>query len=223
MFRIKICGVTSPLDARHAADSGADAIGLNFYPASSRFVDERRAAEIIAALPEHVQKIGVFVNMPVNEVGALADRLGLDAVQLHGDESPEAIAELLPRPVIKALRPLNWLEVERYVGACAAGSRPRMVLLDAALGGSFGGTGRQGDWGLASQYVRTAQAPPLVLAGGLNPRNVAEAIRTVRPAAVDVASGVEVEPGRKDPSRMQAFIAEARAAFASLLGHSGLP
>jgi phosphoribosylanthranilate isomerase len=138
----------------------------------------------------------------------------LDLVQLHGDESPADIAALGSIPVMKAFRPTSSLVVIEYLNACTRlGCQPRMVLLDANVPGEFGGTGHRADWDIAQQYQLSLPAPPLVLAGGLTPANVGEAIRAVRPAAVDTASGVESAPGRKDPERIARFVAAARAAF----------
>ena len=199
MFRIKICGLTHPDDARAVAAAGADAIGLNFYPASKRYVSPAVAEEIIRELPESIVRVGLFVNAPVAEIRLFVDRLGLNMVQLHGDESPADLAALGEIPVMKAVRPTTYTEVNTYLDDCLlSGCQPRLVLLDAKVPGAFGGTGARANWEVARQYVHSMRMPPLVLAGGLTPDNVAEAIRAVRPAAVDTASGVESAPGRKD-------------------------
>jgi phosphoribosylanthranilate isomerase len=207
VFRIKICGITNVEDARAAVEAGADCLGLNFYPGSKRYITVAIAEQIVASLPDDVLTAGVFVNAPLSQIRTIADRLRLDLVQLHGDEPPETIAELAPRAVMKALRSTSasWASVE-----------PRMVLWDAAVPGEFGGTGHRADWQAAIRYSQLPGSRPLVLAGGLTPDNVAEAIRTVRPAAVDTASGVEQSPGRKDRVKMGAFVSAARAAFAEL-------
>ncbi len=219
MFRIKICGITTVEDARMVAAAGADAIGLNFFPGSPRFVTPRDAAQIAGALPPGVLKVGVFVNSPAEHVWQVALSLQLDAVQLHGDESPEFLASW-PDPkmpaCVKAFRlgsegldPLaEYLERSRQL-ECV----PDMVLVDAAQGGQYGGTGRTADWSQAARYPLAPWHPPLVLAGGLTAENIAEAIQAVRPYAVDTASGVESSPGRKDPELVVRFVAAARAAF----------
>ena len=216
MFQVKICGVKTAADALAAADAGADAIGLNFYSRSARFVDRRAAEEIVAALGARVCKVGVFVNSPLVELLETADALKLDLIQLHGDEPPSAMRGLAPRPVMKAFRigpdglaPLrNWFDE-----AMRAGLRPERVLLDAYQPGEFGGTGHTADWSVAAGYARTAGMPPLVLAGGLTAENVAAAIEQVRPAAVDTAGGVESAPGVKDHARVREFVAAAKSAF----------
>lgn len=216
MFQIKICGVKTAADALAAADAGADAVGLNFFPRSARFVERRAAEEIVAALGARVCKVGVFVNAPLAEILETADALQLDLIQLHGDEPPAAMRGLAPRPVMKAFRlgpeglaPLrNWFDETMH-----AGLWPERVLLDAYQPGEYGGTGRTADWSAAAGYARTPGMPPLVLAGGLVAENVAAAIEQVRPAAVDTAGGVESAPGVKDRARMQEFVAAAKQAF----------
>jgi phosphoribosylanthranilate isomerase len=214
MFQIKICGLTQPSDAHAVAAAGADAIGLNFYHASKRYVDGATAEVIVRELPETIVRVGLFVDRPVEEIRELVERLRLDLVQLHGDESPADLAALGDVPVMKAFRPTSNRDVIAYLEACARlGSKPRLVLLDANVPGEIGGTGHRADWEIARQYRDSLRVPPLVLAGGLTADNVAEAIRDVQPAAVDTASGVETSPGRKDPERIARFVAAARAAF----------
>jgi phosphoribosylanthranilate isomerase len=217
MFQIKICGITDVDDARLVARAGADAIGLNFYPKSPRFLSAEKARAIAAAVPAGVCKVGLFVNAPALEVGRLFDQLGLDLIQLHGDEPPEYLAGLGGRPVMRAFRlGASGLEpITRYLTRCRQlEALPQLVLIDSLVAGSYGGTGQVANWTLAGRYPR--ENPPLVLAGGLTPANVAESIRTVRPAAVDTASGVESSPGRKDLDLVGQFIAAARAALAAL-------
>jgi phosphoribosylanthranilate isomerase len=203
--RIKICGITSPEDARLAADAGADAIGLVLWPGSPRYVDEERARRICAELPPFVVRVGVFVDVTRERLTRAAVSLGLDVLQVHGDQPPEALSGL-NRRTLKAVQVGPGFVPElalRYVG------RADGILLDTRTAdGARGGTGRSFDWTLASA-VRQA-APYLVLAGGLNPGNVRQAIEAVRPDAVDVSSGVELSPGRKDPAAVRAFVAAVR-------------
>lgn len=200
MTRVKICGLTRLEDALLAARLGADALGFNFWPGSRRYVDPDAARAIVDRLPPFVTAVGVFVNQPPTEVLAIAARAGVVAVQLHGDEGWEDVNGY-PIPAVKALRLAgreSLADLHRY--------RVRAFLLDAPSDG-FGGSGRTCDWALAREV---AERVPVVLAGGLGPENVAEAIRAVRPYAVDVASGVESSPGVKDPDRLRRFLARAR-------------
>lgn len=216
MFQIKICGITNVDDAQTAADAGADAIGLNFYSGSSRFIARDKARAIVNAVGDRVCKVGVFVNAPVDEVIAISDELHLDLIQLHGDEPPDMLRALSPRKVMKAFRigEAGLAPVRAWFEACTRMSLfPERVLLDAFRPGQYGGTGQIVDWPTAATYARTPGLPPLVLAGGLTPANVAEAIHAVKPAAVDTAGGVESSPGVKDAAKMRAFIEAACAAF----------
>ena len=217
LFRIKVCGITTPDDARAAADAGVDCIGLNFFPGSTRFVTPAVAETVVAALPTGMVKVGLFVDTPPAEVVALVNQLGLDLAQLHGSESPDSLAALRGIGVIRAFASSTPLEeLYDYLNECAAlGAMPWLTLLDAPApaSGPPGGTGQLADQSLARRYRETVSVPPLVLAGGLTHANVAEAIRRVRPAAVDVASGVESAPGKKDARLMASFVRAARAAF----------
>jgi phosphoribosylanthranilate isomerase len=219
MFHVKICGITSVDDARTAARAGADAVGLNFYAKSPRCVDLETARRIVASLPREVVKVGLSVNADVEDVARRFDDLGLDLIQLHGDEPPKYLARLGGRPVMRAFRlgPEGLEPLRRYLADCGRlGCTPRLVLIDALVAGRYGGTGQVADWQVLKTYpvnTESRQAPPLVLAGGLTPENVAEAVAMVRPAAVDTASGVESSPGRKDPAAVDAFVRAARAAF----------
>lgn len=216
MFHVKICGITRTDDARAAAEAGADAIGLNFYEKSPRYIQPAQAAEIACALPAGVLRVGVFVNAAVNHVCRLFDELSLDLVQLHGDEPPELLAQLEGRPCLRAFRigPQGWSTVTEYLDRCRQlACLPRAVLVDAYDPHQYGGTGQRADWSLLADWRQRLPDMPLVLAGGLKADNVAQAIAAVRPAAVDTASGVEASPGRKDPQQMAAFVREARTAL----------
>lgn len=219
MFRIKICGITNENDARGAAAAGADAVGINFYEKSPRCVGGQTARAIVSALPGEVTKVGLFVNAPTDAVIARFEDLGLDLIQLHGDEPPEYLAALGSRPVMRALRlgPQGLGPILEYLETCRRlGCLPRLVLFDAYRPGRYGGTGVTADWTCAGQYPSESWHPPLVLAGGLTAENVAEAIRVVRPVAVDTAGGVEISPGKKDLRLVRQFVQNARQAFAVL-------
>lgn len=216
MFQIKICGVTTLVDALAAARSGADAIGLNFFPGSKRFVAPERAREIAAALPPAVSKVGVFVNAGEADIRRAFDLLGLDAVQLHGDEPPAFLAKLADLPLVRAFRldAGGLAAVDSYLSKCGGlGVLPRMILLDAHVPGQYGGTGSTLDWAALGGAAPSIDRPATIVAGGLTPANVATAIRLARPAAVDTAGGVEYAPGKKDHAMVAAFVAAARAAF----------
>ncbi|MEA2391331.1 MAG: phosphoribosylanthranilate isomerase [Solirubrobacteraceae bacterium] len=204
--RIKFCGVTNLDDAHRAADLGAWAIGLIFHGPSPRRCDPDAATAIVAALRRRLEIFGVWVNRPLDEVAELADATGVTGLQLHGDEGPVFCGELARRTgckVMKAARVRSRADVQ----ALRAFSTD-YHLLDSSARGLPGGTGETFDWSLVSSRRR---GPPLVLSGGLTPANVAEAIGAVRPWAVDVASGVEAEPGRKDPDKLAAFAAAVAA------------
>jgi phosphoribosylanthranilate isomerase len=215
MFRVKICGITSPEDAALAAAAGADAIGLNFYPPSPRFVDPQRARLIVAALPPQIVKVGLFVNAGQGEVCRTCEALGLDLVQLHGDEPPEYLRQITGRPVMRAFRigREGLGPTRQYLAQCRhLGCAPRLVLLDSRVEGAYGGSGQSADWSVLSSYVRDETAP-LVLAGGLSATNVAAAIAAVHPWAVDTASGVETSPGKKSAELVRRFVIHARQAM----------
>lgn len=206
MVRVKICGITSAADAQAAIDAGANLLGFNFYPKSPRHIAEDQAAEIRARLPKRVKAVGIFVNRLPADVITLRRSLELDAVQLHGDETPETVAEIASVvQVIKAFRvepefPLTTLE--QYTQAFA-------FLFDAAHTDQYGGTGRTTDWDVAR---RASLKHRIILAGGLKVENVAAAVRIVRPYGIDVASGVEASPGKKDHGLLREFIQEVRRA-----------
>lgn len=201
MVKVKICGITNLDDALVAVAAGADALGFVFYEKSPRFINPVKAAEIILRLPPFVQTVGLFVNEETEQINWTVDYCGIDVVQLHGDETPDDCLEV-KRRVIKAFRiqnnisidPLNKYQVSGY-------------LLDAWSPDAYGGTGRTFNWELAEA---ARQYGPVILAGGLLPENVAEAIKVVNPYAVDVSSGVESSLGKKDPQKVRAFIRVAK-------------
>src|SRR6187397_588311 len=205
LFRIKICGVTRPEDAVGIAEAGADAIGLNFYSASPRFVDDDRAAEIIAAVPGQVAKVGVFVNADAAAIRDKVQRLGLDWVQLHGDEPPEFVAELPGLAVIRAVRLQDRVSVVLPATKGKLIRLPKAVLIDAFSASAYGGTGTTVAWEAVPEARHRLAGVPVILAGGLTPENVAEAIQIARPDAVDTASGVESSPGVKDLAKVREF------------------
>lgn len=220
MFSIKICGITSVNDALTVAAAGADAVGLNFYSKSPRYVEFEVARRICDALSWRAVKVGLFVNMPSRDVCRIFDQLRLDLIQLHGDEPPELLAELGGRPVIRAFRldERGLQPVARYLEQCRQlQCLPAMALVDSCQNGQYGGTGKTVDWAVAKEYPATVASPPMVLAGGLTPDNVGRAIQAVRPKAVDTASGVELVPGRKSDDLVRQFVKTARQAFHSLL------
>jgi phosphoribosylanthranilate isomerase len=204
MTRVKICGITRAEDAVAAARLGADAIGLMFYPPSPRCVTPEQARRIAAALPPFVTLVGVFVDPAPDEVRAALSRVPLQLLQFHGDEAPEFCAGF-GLGYIKAARVRPGLDLIQYAARHAAA---RGLLLDAYVPGAHGGTGQSFDWSLIPGDLPL----PLVLSGGLDASNVAEAVRRVRPWAVDVSSGVESARGIKDPARISAFIRGVRDA-----------
>lgn len=204
MIQVKICGITNAADALAAIDAGANLLGFNFYEKSPRHITETEAAKIRPRLPKKVEAVGIFVNHPLTEVTALCKSLKLDAAQMHGDEPPETVAELARSLTVwKAFRVEPDFRLETLDEYPEAGA----FLFDAAHTGQYGGTGRTTDWDVAR---RAALGHRIILAGGLNLENVAAAVRIVRPYAVDVASGVESKPGKKDHGRMREFIQEVR-------------
>lgn len=215
MFRIKICGITRIEDATAAASAGADAIGLNFYERSPRRIDLETAQKIADSTPTGLLKIGVFVNCPIDEIRRIAELARLDAAQLHGDELPSHVVELAPLPVIRAVRCRDDLiDIERYLLACrSAGRLPDAILVDGYTAGEFGGVGRLASWDVINRDRAMVCGLPLILAGGLAPANVADAIAVVQPNGVDVASGVESAPGVKSADLIEQFVRSAKAAF----------
>jgi phosphoribosylanthranilate isomerase len=201
--KVKICGITSWADARRACEAGADFLGFNFCRSSPRYIEPARARRIVRRLPRNVAAVGVFVDEREETMRKTAHAVGLECVQLHGDETPARVARLrrlLPRiTLIKAIRVRKTLrreQLDRFRDASA-------ILLDGFGGRRRGGTGRKFDWSLVPREKTSRR---LFLAGGLTPGNVAEAIRAVRPYAIDVCSGVESAPGKKDPAKIKALM-----------------
>ena len=205
MVKVKICGITNLKDARQAFKAGADFLGFNFYPRSPRYVTPLRARGILRRLPKKIASVGVFVNEREDEMLKIARRVGLDYLQLHGEESPETIAHLARNlPVIKAVRVRNsfrTVELARYKDVSA-------FLLDGFDRRHHGGSGKTFRWNIAR---RAKRAGHIFLAGGLTPDNVSEAIRSAKPYAVDVCSGVEAKPGKKDPALVANFMRAVRS------------
>ena len=243
-FRIKYCGITTPLDAAAALVAGADAIGLNFYPHSKRAVTAGEADQIRGWISSHgatrslnargnTTVVNVLVNPSLEDVAqslprkddgpSRLSRRRLDWIQLHGDESPELLSKIKKASALPIMRAFRWgrdapKAIEVYLDRCGAlKCLPEAILIDSHTAGEYGGTGRPADWkALARWRGNRSEHIPLVLAGGLTPDNVAEAIGVVRPDAVDTAGGVESSPGRKDDARMRAFYEAANRAFAAL-------
>jgi phosphoribosylanthranilate isomerase len=210
MIRVKICGVTNWPDARAACDAGADLIGFNFYEKSLRRVSTADAAQIRSKLPSGVEAVGVFVNSSPAEITSLRSFVRFNAAQLHGDEGPDVVSQVARTgPVIKAFR------VDAGFSSSTFDAYPDVFafLFDAVRAGQYGGTGQTTDWDLAR---RAAASHRIILAGGLTPENVGAAIRVVRPYAVDVASGVESRPGKKDPAKLAEFLQEVRRSESQL-------
>jgi phosphoribosylanthranilate isomerase len=237
--KIKICGITNLDDALAALDAGADVLGFNFYPQSPRYITSDACARITSAighrqshsacpcpafhrkaggppgalrgLESAITTVGVFVNEAPAFVAGMLNQCGLDLAQLSGDEPPETVASLARR-AFKAIRPRTPEEAERdAIRYAALASEQPALLLDASHPSLYGGTGRTADWSIARQI---SSAYPILLAGGLTPENVARAVEAVKPWGVDVASGVESAPGRKDPRKLLDFVRAARRAIA---------
>lgn len=207
MTKIKICGIKTTDDALAAMDAGADLIGFNFYPKSPRYVTVGMCRNIMSVLRRYgrVTCVGVFVNASVAEILATMDTLGLNLAQLHGDESPE-VMKALGGQAFKAIRlSADSVTDSRMVTEFMAlrYGQPPVLLVDAAVKGLYGGSGVTADWDRAAEL---AKQHPLLLAGGLTPENVADAVQQVKPWGVDVASGVESAPGEKDPEKMKRFV-----------------
>lgn len=198
MTKIKICGIKTVRDALAAMDAGADMLGFNFYPKSPRYIDAGKCRDIMSVMRKyaHITYVGVFVNASVAEVRATMDTCALTLAQLHGDETPEMLNSLYGK-AFKAFR-----GIPESLNGFVREDAPAL-LVDASVKGAYGGTGSRADWSAAAELSRHY---PILLAGGLTPENVAEAVRRVKPWGVDVASGVESSPGVKDSSKMKAFV-----------------
>jgi phosphoribosylanthranilate isomerase len=215
-FKIKICGVTNSEDAHLVAEAGADAIGLNFYEGSKRYVAAEAAVGIVKHLPPTVKRVGVFVNASSEVIAKTAIMVGLDFVQLHGNEPPEFLSELTDCQIIRAFRCKGSLApVRDYLAACK--EKPVAVLVDAYDPDEYGGTGKTLRWPDLVNAPEFIGESPLILAGGLTPANVGNAIRLARPYGVDTASGVEKKTQReKDGELCSAFAKAARSAFTAI-------
>lgn len=189
---VKICGITRESDAQAAVVHGASAIGFIFWPASARYIEPEKARAIVRTLPPFVTPVGVFVNEAVERVNAIADLVGLGAIQLHGDEQPDVLGQL-HRPVVKAVGRVDD-------GVAALWPRQVMLLVDADDRVNRGGTGARADWDGAARLAKTRRT---LLAGGIRPENVVAAVTTVRPFGIDVSSGVEDAPGLKNVDRIR--------------------
>jgi phosphoribosylanthranilate isomerase len=208
MTKIKICGIKTLIDALAAIEAGADYLGFNFYPKSVRFIEKSACAEITSVLKRehsHIKLVGVFVNSSVDEVKDILETCSLDLAQLHGDETSEMVASFNG----KAFKAIRLSSSESFApsvfvreSVTESVDSPAM-LIDAAVKGVYGGSGVTADWTAAAEL---AKKYPLLLAGGLTPENVADAVRQVKPWGVDVASGVESAPGEKDAAKMSAFV-----------------
>ena len=198
MVEVKICGITNMSDAFIAAECGADALGFIFYPKSQRYVAPEKVKEIIQKLPYEIIKVGVFVNHEIHEVKEIVKFCSLNLIQLHGDESPEYCAQFPISSLIKAVSPRIEEDIHKLKNYPV-----RAILVDGREPGHYGGTGKNSDWRLA---IKIKETHPLILAGGLNKENIRKAIETVRPQAVDINSGAEISPGKKDPDKIREVI-----------------
>ncbi|MGB3364734.1 MAG: phosphoribosylanthranilate isomerase [Thermodesulfobacteriota bacterium] len=195
--KIKICGITNMEDAQAAADYGADALGFIFYKESKRYVDPQVAKSIISSLPPFITTVGVFVNQGMDEISQIKEATGIQVAQLHGDETPEFVSSL-PIDVIKVIRVKDKSDLDKVAQYSA-----QAILFDTYSDKEYGGTGESFDWEILNNL---SSEKKVILSGGLNPENVLEAVQIVRPYAVDVSSGVEDTPGKKDHTKIKKFI-----------------
>jgi phosphoribosylanthranilate isomerase len=203
MVLVKVCGITNVEDARAAIDTGADALGFNFYPPSPRYIKPEAARTIISQLPASVLTVGVFVNETLDAIEMNSLAAGVAALQLHGNESPEYCKALKDRYLIKVFAAGDEFVPERVLDYDV-----QAIMIDTFDEKAWGGTGKRSDWSMALKTKKLF--PRLFLAGGLSPENVLDAIEQVNPYAVDVCSSLEITPGRKDHARMRAFVAAVR-------------
>lgn len=195
MTQVKICGITNEDDALYAADCGADALGFIFYSPSPRYIAPDKAQQIIKKLPAHIVRIGVFVNETATRVVRISELCGLDLIQLHGDESLEYCAAFAPERIIKAVHLQDENDILKAFQYNVAA-----ILVDSRYAGLYGGTGKTANWDLA---LKIKSKKPLILSGGLNEDNVGEALEKIVPAALDINSGVEIKPGKKDHGKVK--------------------
>ncbi len=211
---VKVCGLTTVENALEVCECGVDAIGLNFYSKSKRSVDTKIAKNIVDRLPSHVEPIALFVNHSLEEIHKITTRTGIQTVQLHGDETAGFAAQMEDLSIIRAIRidadNISALpeEIENYK---RQGVNLRAYLIDAKVNGTYGGSGHTAPWDLIADEYDTKNWPPLILAGGLSPENVADAVRAVQPWGVDTASSVESSPGLKDLDLVREFVAGAKS------------
>jgi len=203
MIGVKICGITNIGDAYWAVESGVDALGFIFYPKSQRYIAPERAKEILQKIPGSNGRVGVFVNQEIQAVKEIVSFCGLRLIQLHGDESPEYCSQFPRSTLIKTVSVCTEEEVQGLENYPV-----KAILVDAHEPGCYGGTGKNSDWALA---LKVKKNHPLILAGGLNKENIKRAIDTVRPCAVDINSGVETLPGKKDPHKIREIMEIIRA------------
>ncbi len=213
---VKICGIKTLEIVQASIEAGADMLGFNFYAPSARYITPEKCAELVSDLRPHLARrtshvaqittVGVFVNEPIERIRAIMEICNLDLAQLCGDESPDDLAALDGK-AFKAVRPSSLAEADAHLQKFGRSQAPAL-LVDAHIKGAYGGTGETGDWALAKHVATQA---PVLLAGGLNSKNIAEAVQAVNPWGVDVASGVESSPGVKDLAKISAFISAARA------------
>jgi phosphoribosylanthranilate isomerase len=203
MIRVKICGITNISDAYIAVESGADALGFIFYSKSQRSIAPERAKEIIQEIPGSIGRVGVFVNQEIQAVKEIVGFCGLHLIQLHGDESPQYCGQFPMSTLIKAISHCAEEEMQKLENYAV-----KAILVDAHEPGLYGGTGKNSDWALA---LKVKKNHPLILAGGLNKENIERAIEIVRPCAVDINSGVETSPGKKDPHKIREIMEIIRA------------
>jgi phosphoribosylanthranilate isomerase len=210
--KVKICGVRTHEEAQEAIACGADALGFNFWQKSARFIGPKEAREITQRLPPFINCVGVFVNESAQHIKQIVEQTKINVVQLHGDEEPEFCEQLPNLKIIKAFRVNEEFNIEELNNFPV-----HAFLLDANVKGEYGGTGQRFDWRIA---IEAKQIAPIILAGGINIENVAEAIQYVRPYAVDVCSGVEAEPGRKDLLKLREFMAAVKRANRDMEGEN---